>query len=156
MKILIYEDGGYENLYPLSMLRAVFDLRCGANTIKERIDKILNYKFETILYCRSSLSEYLKEIHTNKVNKVSKDDFLLINGRMIFSEKSLKYLTSSDYNQYYIYKDEIIGAYIGREKIKYFERAAAKNSDKGFFGDDFFEELGLRKKEMRQRHNNTF
>ena len=44
MKILIYEDNKYSNLYPLSLLRGVYDIRIGANTIKERIENITDKK----------------------------------------------------------------------------------------------------------------
>ena len=118
MKILVYEDSGYKNLYPLNLLRASYDIRCGANTILQRIESIINNKFEISLHCRKALAPYLKEVHKNKINNISKDDHLLINGRVIFDEESLKYLLSKkEKNSYYTFNDEIIAAYVAKDKI---------------------------------------
>lgn len=118
MKILVYEDSGYKDLYPLNLLRASYDIRCGANTILGRIESIINNKYEISLHCRKVLAPYLKEVHKNKINNISKDDHMLVSGRVIFDDYSLKYLLSKkDKNSYYIFNDDIIGAYIAKDKI---------------------------------------
>jgi len=37
MKLVIYEDSTYENFYPLSLVRPVFELRCGATSLSEKL-----------------------------------------------------------------------------------------------------------------------
>ena len=41
MKIVLFEDERVAELYPLVFLRAVFDLRCGVFTLKEKIESLL-------------------------------------------------------------------------------------------------------------------
>lgn len=116
MKILIYEDDKFKNLFPLNMMRGVFDIKIGINSIKERIEYISGNKFETELLCRKSIASYISEIHSNKINQISKDNYLLLNGRVIFSESSLKYLLSKkDKNSFYFFKNEIIAAFISKD-----------------------------------------
>ena len=37
MKLVIYEDSTYENFYPFSLVRPVFELRCGATSLSEKL-----------------------------------------------------------------------------------------------------------------------
>ena len=143
MKILVYEDSGYKNLYPLNLLRASYDIRCGANTILQRIESIINNKFEISLHCRKALAPFLKEVHKNKINNISKDDLLLINGRVIFDEESLKYLLSrKEKNSFYTFNDEIIAAYITKDKILIIKEKA-EGSD-NVFNKEFFEKQNFK------------
>ena len=138
MKILVYEDSGYKNLYPLNLLRASFDIRCGANTILERIECILNNKFEISLHCRTAVAPFLKETHKNKINEISKDDYLLLNGRVIFNEDPLKYIVSKkEKNSYYTYNNEIVAAYISKDKIHMIREKA--DAEDNVIGTEFFE-----------------
>ncbi|RMG34709.1 MAG: hypothetical protein D6725_13740 [Planctomycetota bacterium] len=41
MRVVFYEDGGWSNLYPLTLLRPVFELRCGQFSQRERIVRLL-------------------------------------------------------------------------------------------------------------------
>ena len=138
MKILVYEDSGYKNLYPLNLLRASYDIRCGANTILQRIESIINNKFEISLHCRKALAPYLKEVHKNKINNISKDDHLLINGRVIFDEESIKYLLSKkEKNSYYTFNNEIVASYITKDKIHLIKEKAEDSNN--VFDKQFFE-----------------
>ena len=76
MKILIYEDDKFKNLFPLSMMRGVFDVRIGANSIMERIEFIAGKKHDIGLLCRKNMISYLSEIHENNINQISKEDQL--------------------------------------------------------------------------------
>ena len=41
MRICVFEDGGVKNLYPLTLTRPAFDLRCGAVSLLERLERCL-------------------------------------------------------------------------------------------------------------------
>ncbi len=152
MKILVYEDSGYKNLYPLNLLRATYDIRCGANTILQRIESIINSKFEISLHCRKALAPYLKEVHKNKVNNISKDDHLLISGRVIFDEESLKYLMSKkEKNSYYTFNDEIIAAYIAKDKIHTIKEK--NDGADNVFGKEFFEKQNFKSIRLKNELN---
>jgi len=95
MKIVLFEDSGFENLYPLTYLRPVFELRCGAFTLKERIER----KFpDATLYVETR--EALKELATesygesraNNPNALRPDDdILLVNAGAILTCPSESY-----------------------------------------------------------------
>ena len=55
--LVIFEDAGFEKLLPLAYWRAVFELRCGCRTLRERICHQLRTE-EPALYVR----DYLKEV----------------------------------------------------------------------------------------------
>lgn len=149
MKILIYEDNKYSNLYPLSLLRGVYDIRIGANTIKERIENITEKKIEIQLHCRKVLNNHLHEVHKNKVNEFDKDDCLMLNGRVIFSKNSLKYLISGkEKNTYYVYKNCIVAAYVSKDKSARV-REIIGGSDDLSVSDDLFSKLQLDKKVLK-------
>ena len=152
MKILVYEDSGYKNLYPINLLRASFDITCGANTILQRIECILNNKFDISLHCRKVLAPYLREVHKNKINNISKDDHLLINGRVIFDEESLKYLLSKkEKNSYYTFNDEIIAAYVAKDKI-HIIKEKAEGAD-NVLSKEFFEKQNFKSIRLKNELN---
>ncbi|HOK55748.1 MAG TPA: putative sugar nucleotidyl transferase [bacterium] len=88
MKILIYEDENWINLTPISYLKAVFELRCGFNSILEKIISILP-EGEVILWVRDYLKELCKEKFNYKVNEEDflKDDVLIVNGRWLIDRR---------------------------------------------------------------------
>ncbi|MBK8550094.1 MAG: hypothetical protein IPL53_03170 [Ignavibacteria bacterium] len=152
MKILVYEDTGYKNLYPLNLLRASYDIRFGPNTILQRIECIINNKYEISLHCRNSLVSYLKELYKYKINSISNDDYILLNGRVIFTEDSIKYLISKkEKNSCYIFNNEIVAAYITKDKIQNVKEKI-ENGDNVFDGD-FFEMLKSKSISLKDNFN---
>ncbi|MDQ3193747.1 MAG: hypothetical protein M3P82_01980 [Bacteroidota bacterium] len=144
MKILVYEDQGFTNLFPLTMLRPTYGIRIGANTILQKIEITLKNKFEIVLHCRNSLSEFLSEVHKNKINKIIKDDYLLLNGRVIFTEASLKYLISKkEKNTLYYFNNEIVACSISKDNTDELRDRVEKNNY--LFDREFFNRLELRK-----------
>ena len=81
--VIIYEDEGYCKFLPLVYGRAVFDLRCGVHTIREKV--ISEYEPEKlILFCRDYLKEHLlKSNGAVSVNQCDEEKALLINGRVL-------------------------------------------------------------------------
>ncbi len=74
MNIYIYEDKEYSNLYPLTYLRPVFDLRCGILTLKEKI-QLLYPKTKIKLLAR-------KEFNLDKIDAPGG----FINGRALLNK----------------------------------------------------------------------
>jgi len=90
MKIVIFEDGGFEKLYPLTYLRPVFELRCGAKTLLERIkESFAGGEFS--YFVRDCLKAKVKKECGGKVNapEALKEDVLLVNGRLLALESSI-------------------------------------------------------------------
>ena len=76
MNIILFDDGGWDNLLPLTFTRPSAELRVGILTIKEKWERRLNGE-----------ASYLSKTHLSKKFKLKKaDDNLLINGRVCPSE----------------------------------------------------------------------
>ncbi|KYC45096.1 MAG: Bifunctional protein GlmU [Candidatus Methanofastidiosum methylothiophilum] len=82
--ICIFEDYYYENFLPLTYSRPVFELRCGFNTLREKIEFFFP---EVPLYLL--MRDYLKPLFLKKssFDKNIKGSVLYINGRIIMKEK---------------------------------------------------------------------
>ena len=85
MKICIFEDRDYDELYPLTYLRATFELKCGHTSLLKKIKR----KFETHTFCyfvREHLVPTLKARMQNEpVNDLDtlQDDLLIVNGKCL-------------------------------------------------------------------------
>jgi UDP-N-acetylglucosamine diphosphorylase/glucosamine-1-phosphate N-acetyltransferase len=84
--ICIFEDEGISNLVHLVDLRAVFDLRCGRNTLFEKFRKL--YPREEIhLWVRDELAEVTAEAHPDcRVNRPVRKGRLFLSGRVILNK----------------------------------------------------------------------
>jgi len=95
MKIVLFEDERVSDLYPLVFLRAVFDLRCGIFTLKEKIEK----KFPdavVFLETRDELDAVTAERYgpdvVNSHDAVRPDDdLLLVNAGAILTADASEY-----------------------------------------------------------------
>ena len=85
MRLCIFEDDGYANLLPLTFLRPVYDLRCGINTLREKITRAYP-ELEVVLQCRDYLTDVMQETYPDiPVNQFPRDNYLMVNGRVLFS-----------------------------------------------------------------------
>lgn len=115
--ICIFENNNYNNFYPLTYNRPIYDLRCGILTLKEKIRHYFP-SIQTTLQCRNYLADFIQEKNSDcLVNKIQKQNCLFINGAVLFNENLLKQIGK---NEEYIYKkdDTIVAAFIKNEKLK--------------------------------------
>lgn len=109
MKILVFEDDKYDLLYPISMLRAVYDVRPGALSILEKtILRLGKNAGKVELHCRKGLTPLMRTKQSIPVNSCAEEDYLLLNGRFIFEKKILKQLAASECNGTYCKKDDSV------------------------------------------------
>jgi len=108
-EMIVYEDAGYKNLYPLSLTRPVFHLRCGIFTLLEKL--VRHFPGYRIAYgVRKVLAGLVKESHPEAmVNVKPESAAFFINGRFILEgdiptdlEKSTAFRLGK----------EIVGAYL--------------------------------------------
>lgn len=88
--IIIFEDELFDNFFPLTYTRPVFELRSGIYSLLEKIV----YRFENThlsLMCRDYLKPYVMQenqgVPVNKINTSA--GALLINGRLLYSGQEL-------------------------------------------------------------------
>ncbi|MEM2088382.1 MAG: putative sugar nucleotidyl transferase [Thermoproteota archaeon] len=86
MKACLFEDEKYDLLYPLTLTRATFELRCGTMSSVERI-KRANPSIEVSFFQREHIAPVFREKHENAVvnnlESLCKDDTVLVNGRWL-------------------------------------------------------------------------
>ena len=91
MQICIFEDNNYSDFEPLVYSRPVYDLRCGMDTLKEKIIKSYD-KVKVSLHCRPYLTEIVKSQNPGcLVNKIEDKECLFINGRIMAPENFLNF-----------------------------------------------------------------
>jgi UDP-N-acetylglucosamine diphosphorylase/glucosamine-1-phosphate N-acetyltransferase len=118
MQVVIFEDNYYQLLFPISLLRPVYEIKIGFFTIAELIKSLLGPKYSPIFHCRELLRPYQTQTTDHILNSLLKDDYLLLNGRYVFNYKFIKWILSNlPDNSFLSYNDFIIAAKIGRKKI---------------------------------------
>ncbi|NWG29737.1 MAG: GlmU family protein [Ignavibacteriaceae bacterium] len=119
MQICIFEDEQYLNFEPLIYSRPVFDLVCGITTLKEKIIRSFP-KEKVVLKCRNYLEPFVKADNNKcKVNLFDKDDYLLINGRII-APSSLKNILKlkSNEEKVFLSKGIVVAAKVSAKTVK--------------------------------------
>lgn len=84
-RICIFEDEAYENFLPLTYSRPVFELRCGFNTLREKVEHLFPNKSFSFL-----MRDYLRPLfskNTAPLNDSRVEDTLFINGRIVLKER---------------------------------------------------------------------
>jgi UDP-N-acetylglucosamine diphosphorylase / glucose-1-phosphate thymidylyltransferase / UDP-N-acetylgalactosamine diphosphorylase / glucosamine-1-phosphate N-acetyltransferase / galactosamine-1-phosphate N-acetyltransferase len=86
--VILFEDDRWERFLPLVYLRGLFDLRCGAGTLRHRIERLLHDGDESHvgLWCRGELAALLTEQTGRKVNQPARAGALLLNGGGFWSK----------------------------------------------------------------------
>lgn len=83
MRMIIFEDAGSVNLLPLVYARATFDLRCGFDTLLDKIEAAFGQVADALLV-RPAIAAAVAERQSRPVNQVPEgDDQLWINGRLL-------------------------------------------------------------------------
>ena len=114
MKIIVFEDQNALNLEPISLTRPVFDIRFGAETFLERIQRLCPDD-DIGLWVRDELYGVTKEFHPDcTVNESRPENTLWLNACAIWGKKELGELKQTPSSQ--ILKNEIcLGANLSHE-----------------------------------------
>jgi UDP-N-acetylglucosamine diphosphorylase/glucosamine-1-phosphate N-acetyltransferase len=87
MKCVVFEDDHYEKLYPLSLTRAVFELKCGVTSLVEKIRRTCpdsDLCFFTREYLAATVKKRHPAVPVNDLENLVGSDLLFINGRCLF------------------------------------------------------------------------
>ena len=89
MRIVFYEDEGWENLQPLSLTRPVWELRCGIKTLLEKAQMTFP-EAEFSFICRDYLAPLMKMRQPDSsVNEFRHSDMLFLNARVIWDDPKI-------------------------------------------------------------------
>ena len=90
MKLILFETKGSENLYPLTYLRAAFELKCGHTTLEEKITRAAGTVSEKAYFVRKMLEPTFKQrnpgCRVNDPGMLMGDDLLIVDGRVLTLE----------------------------------------------------------------------
>ncbi len=110
-KLFIFEDDRYNQFFPLTYNRPVYELLCGITKIKDKISSLFP-DAEVMLLCRDYLEKVLKIKTGRKVNEFNikdEDQILLINGRILPSPDFLQEVDFSDEERFFFRGDDMVG-----------------------------------------------
>lgn len=100
-KIYVYENHEVLNLEPIVLTRPAFDLRCGAFTFLERIQKSFP-DAEIELIVRNELQPVTEELYPElTVNPAQVEEGLWILGNVLWLKEDLEKISKKDYQFYY-------------------------------------------------------
>ncbi|MBD3288246.1 hypothetical protein GF337_05530 [candidate division KSB1 bacterium] len=114
MNICIFEDDGYRNLLPLTYMRAVFELRCGATLLLEKVSRKFpeaKIRFITRDYLAPKVQERIPESEVDS-NLQPADDTLFVNGRWLYAGEDIK---TEEFVG--MHDDDLVYAFLKKETI---------------------------------------
>lgn len=140
MQLCVFEDINYNNFEPMVFSRPVYDLICGIDSLKNKI--IRSYKNTRVsLHCRPYLADIVRRDNPGfEVNKISDDQCLFINGRIIAPSNIADLLPLAFAEDKVIVNGEtVIAAYLSGENLDY-----KKNHLNDLFSVDDFNGLPVK------------
>ncbi len=121
--ICIFEGAYYERLLPLVYFRPVFDLRCGINTLREKIQRAYP-KAPISLHCRRYLVDLVRQQNPGTpINELHSGNVLFLNGRVIADATLAKKIPLKGQEALYVNGDTIVAARVSGTKLAPLERA---------------------------------
>jgi len=110
-KLFIFEDDKYDQFFPLTYNRPVYELLCGITKIREKIIYLFP-DTEVVLLCRDYLEKVLAGRTKQKVNQFNvkdEDEILLINGRIIPDPDLPGKVNFSTEERFFFQGDDLMG-----------------------------------------------
>ncbi len=116
-RICLFEGIYYSRLLPLVYFRPQYDLRCGILTLREKV-RLYYPDIPLSLHCRNYLQDSLQQQNKNtEVNKISGDNCLFINGRVIVDSKFVEQVSLKGQDTLYVKGDSIVAAKVTGAKL---------------------------------------
>jgi len=117
--LCIFEDSGYSHLYPLTLTRPVFDLKCGIFSLKEKLLQA-HPERPVFLLCRESLCGLVRGQNPEaSVNEMPAKTCLFINGRLLAAE-GLRQKLSVSKDTVFLSGTQIVAAFLTGTNVRQF------------------------------------
>jgi len=119
MKIVVFEDKGFQNLLPLVYFRPVWDLRCGALTLLEKMKN--SFRDRTFLFtARQYLNDYFPD-RGALFQPSQPRDYLFLNGRWLPAPGDVEKIDALPENAAFVKNDRVVAfRAAGRDMSDYF------------------------------------
>jgi UDP-N-acetylglucosamine diphosphorylase/glucosamine-1-phosphate N-acetyltransferase len=136
MNICLFEDEFVYRMSPLVSLRAVYDLRCGILTLREKYVRAFP-QASFFLHCRSRLAALLREKNPKlPVNQLSDEPTWFINGRVLPDEHFLKlFRNPPPEDRVFVHGAVVVAAYLRNENLELIRTAGGEPLGVDHFGD---------------------
>lgn len=116
--VVIFEDSGYRNLLPLTHTRPACRLRCGIETLCEKVRAAFDGK-TFVLHARREVADVAAvEIPNITVNAVSSESALFVNGRLIAPPDFAKIISIDGDDCAYVCGKDVVAARISGALLK--------------------------------------
>jgi len=133
MQICIFEDNHVGFLEPLIYTRGVFDLVCGASSLKEKITRSYP-EIRYSLLCRDYISQTIKEKNPGiNINQVDEDSCLFINSRVIADINLASIIPLNGSDKVYFKDDIVVAAHLSGSNLREFKRNLPELLDASLF-----------------------
>ncbi len=111
MRLCIFESITYRRLLPLSLMRPVYELRCGILTLQEKLARAYP-DLPLSLHCRPYLTDVVRQTNPGvPVNDLSGDDeFLFINGAVLADRTLADKIPALGANRAYFKGEHVVAA----------------------------------------------
>lgn len=139
MQLVIFEDDRYDQLYPMSLTRPVFELKCGINSLQEKINGYYASD-KTAYFIRDHLVPTFKKKlvsgeTVNDIKAIRNEETLIINGRCLLLRQIPEFETNDAWGE----KDgDFIFARVSKETLGKFR------------GNDFNELISYLESKLRK------
>ncbi len=121
MKAVVFEDEEFKNLLPLIYFRPVWELRCGAFSLWEKMSRELKDVQRWYFTARTYLNKYY--LPTGSIfDPDSAGELLLVNGRLLMQEGDGAKLNSLKENQAFVQGNSVIALRIKEKKLSAYFR----------------------------------
>ncbi len=118
-RLIIFEDGGYPNFYPLTLSRPTFELRCGVWALWERLARSFP-GYQLLFACREELAPTVRirtGLTVNQIDYLPGDRLVFVNGRLRLDDKLADELRTSTANRVFRH-GQVTAACVMAESLK--------------------------------------
>ncbi|HTR81254.1 MAG TPA: GlmU family protein [Bacteroidota bacterium] len=116
--ICIFEDTHFPRLLPLVHFRPVYNLRCGAFSLKEKVERFFPGT-PISLHCRQYLTDVVRlRSPKSSVNKFTASSYLFINGRTLVDSNFVKAVRAADRSDaVFVTKGQLVAARVSGKNL---------------------------------------
>ena len=116
--ICLFEDPKYTQLLPLAHFRPVYYLKCGARSLKEKVESAYPHS-TVILHCREYLQDVVKGENAGvAVNELRGRASLFINGRVVVDAAFAKTIRAEGPDRVYLHDGDVVAARVSGGNLK--------------------------------------